>query len=205
MKRVLPFFAVLCLVLSLIFVPVQAADSYVFEYDLESAEPYLLDGAYIPEGIYDVQLCFTIDSSIDYSISSIDPIMIVYESTVVDGASVSVCEFTFDVINSVGDTSILAIICGAFSDMSYSAIAFNSSYNDSFKPLDPVSFNATSGYVVFTPVDTIPTLSGFVDSDVMSGVLDQVVVLLPIVLGVLVAYIAVRKGISFLCDFLSRS
>ena len=40
-------------------------------------------------------------------------------------------------------------------------------------------------------------LSGVVTSDLMSGVLDEIVALLPICIPVMVGFIALRKGISF--------
>ena len=40
-------------------------------------------------------------------------------------------------------------------------------------------------------------LSGVVTSDLMAGVLDEIVALLPICIPVMVGFIALRKGISF--------
>ena len=45
---------------------------------------------------------------------------------------------------------------------------------------------------------TVPTLSGTVTADMVKGVLDQILLLLPVVLPALIGFIAVRKGISFL-------
>ena len=56
-------------------------------------------------------------------------------------------------------------------------------------------------YPVF--VDDVPSLSGIVDSGMMSGVLDQVVSILPVVLVVVIGFIAIRKGIDFLRSFLA--
>ena len=41
-------------------------------------------------------------------------------------------------------------------------------------------------------------LSGVVTAEMLSGVLDEIVALLPVVIPVMVGFIALRKGISFL-------
>lgn len=46
--------------------------------------------------------------------------------------------------------------------------------------------------------NTVPTLSSTVTTDMIKGVLDQILLLLPVVLPTLIGFIAVRKGISFL-------
>lgn len=66
------------------------------------------------------------------------------------------------------------------------------------------------GTVVFypaveSPSPVGPSLSGVVDSGVMSGVLDQVVSLLPVVLVTIITFFATRKGIAFLRGFLAGS
>ena len=45
---------------------------------------------------------------------------------------------------------------------------------------------------------TVPTLATTVTADMVKGVLDQILLLLPVVLPALIGFIAVRKGISFL-------
>ena len=42
------------------------------------------------------------------------------------------------------------------------------------------------------------TLSSIVTADMISGVLDQIVGLLPVVLPTMIGFIGLRKGISFL-------
>lgn len=41
-------------------------------------------------------------------------------------------------------------------------------------------------------------LSGIVTSEMLSGVLDEIVALLPVVIPVMIGFIGLRKGISFL-------
>ncbi len=51
-------------------------------------------------------------------------------------------------------------------------------------------------------VETATTLTGVVDTDMISGVLNEVVGLLPIVIPVLIGFIGLRKGISFVRNIL---
>ena len=51
-------------------------------------------------------------------------------------------------------------------------------------------------------VETATTLTGVVNTDMISGVLNEVVGLLPIVIPVLIGFIGLRKGISFVRNIL---
>lgn len=51
----------------------------------------------------------------------------------------------------------------------------------------------------------MPMLTGVVTSDMVSGVLNEVVGLLPVVLPASISYIALRKGLSFLISTLRRA
>ena len=46
--------------------------------------------------------------------------------------------------------------------------------------------------------NTVATLASIVTADMIQGVLDQILALLPVLLPALIGFIAVRKGISFL-------
>ena len=54
--------------------------------------------------------------------------------------------------------------------------------------------------VVFTTVAAASSsvLSGVVTADMMSGALDEVIGLLPVAIPVMIGFIGLRKGISFL-------
>lgn len=45
---------------------------------------------------------------------------------------------------------------------------------------------------------TAATLAGIVTPEMMSGVLDEVIGLLPVIVPVMIGFIGLRKGISFL-------
>ena len=45
---------------------------------------------------------------------------------------------------------------------------------------------------------TASGLAGVVTADMLSGVLDEIVALLPVVIPVMIGFIGLRKGISFL-------
>lgn len=47
-------------------------------------------------------------------------------------------------------------------------------------------------------METTTTLAAIVTSDMMSGVLDEVIGLLPVIIPVLIGFIGLRKGISFI-------
>lgn len=49
------------------------------------------------------------------------------------------------------------------------------------------------------------TLSGIVTQDMMTGVFDEIIGLLPIVVPVTVGFIALRKGLSFLFSSLRKA
>lgn len=51
----------------------------------------------------------------------------------------------------------------------------------------------------------MPMLTGVVTSDMVSGVLNEVVGLLPVVLPASISYIALRKSLSFLTSTLRRA
>lgn len=51
-------------------------------------------------------------------------------------------------------------------------------------------------------MDTVSGLASVVTQDMLSGVLDEVIALLPIAIPVVIGFIALRKGISFLIGIL---
>ena len=53
-----------------------------------------------------------------------------------------------------------------------------------------------------TVTEVATTLSSVVNADMMGGVLDEIVGLLPIVIPVLIGFIGLRKGISFVRNIL---
>ena len=50
--------------------------------------------------------------------------------------------------------------------------------------------------------EAVGALSGIVTSSMLSGVLDEIVGLLPTILPVMIGFIALRKGISFVLNML---
>lgn len=58
---------------------------------------------------------------------------------------------------------------------------------------------------MFQTGDTTTTATGLaaiVDADMLGGVLDEIIGLLPVVLPVMIGFIALRKGISFVLNML---
>ena len=63
------------------------------------------------------------------------------------------------------------------------------------------TFPMNDGFTVtFIPLvtETEPHIIDFVSFDMLSGALDQIVALIPVVVGCIVAFVGIRKGISFL-------
>lgn len=58
---------------------------------------------------------------------------------------------------------------------------------------------------VNTVVEATTTLSEVVDADMLGGVLEEIVGLLPIVIPVLIGFIGLRKGISFVQSILQSA
>lgn len=53
-------------------------------------------------------------------------------------------------------------------------------------------------YAMNEGTNTAATLASIVTAEMIQGVLDQILALLPVLLPALIGFIAVRKGISFL-------
>ena len=53
-------------------------------------------------------------------------------------------------------------------------------------------------HVIVTVAETTSKLASVVTSEALSGVLDEVVGLLPVVIPVMIGFIGLRKGIGFL-------
>jgi len=58
------------------------------------------------------------------------------------------------------------------------------------------------GFPATDPVVATTVLSGIMTSDMLKGVLDEVVGLLPTILPVMIGFVALRKGISFILNML---
>lgn len=51
-------------------------------------------------------------------------------------------------------------------------------------------------------VETVTSLSTVIDSDMLGGVLDEIISLLPVCIPVLIGFIGLRKGIAFVQNIL---
>lgn len=61
------------------------------------------------------------------------------------------------------------------------------------------------GNVLLAASDVSLTLSNIVTSEMVGGVMDEIVGLLPIVIPVSIGYIGLRKGIGFLFNSLKKA
>lgn len=196
MKRIIPILVVLVLVISLTVVSVCAAETYYFDTSTFVDVPGYDGFRYnLPDGRY--TMTFHIPDTGDPDIPSgdlvSDPFDLVFYNE--DGfLSVSLAPefssgfidtFPFMMVYYPNNPDILVVLVPEGDD-----------------------FQVYDGSLPFTLTrldSDPPSLSGIVDSGMMSGVLDQVVSILPVVLVVIVAFIGIRKGIGFLRDLLASS
>lgn len=66
----------------------------------------------------------------------------------------------------------------------------------------PIAIHAAAAPVVRAAANSGTVLSGVVTADMMNGVLDEIIGVLPVCLPVLITFIGIRKGISFVIGIL---
>lgn len=202
MRRIVLLFLALVLCLSLLAVPALAAENQ--EYIFELVPPFSLYGdfvfagdgqmalyeGYVPEGSY--YLYLSVPESSDWELFFDSPISVDYSltnDTLLEEPFTYSCSLVYpDEIYSpeiwITDT--------------YGSHGFSAFLIFSFKGAE----NLTGGFIKLVPVNSSSRLCDIVSSDMLSGSIDEIVQLLPIVLVVIVAFIGIRKGISFLLQFL---
>ena len=198
MKRIFPVFLSLVLVFSFMLVTVSASES-IF---LNSDDCFEYIGLYcfptlVPEGKYSAVLT-------DFSGESfiIEPFEVLYEPIVYEGLDLCFSSAVVTPFECYGTLFNRIEFGYNMVDGNYVTFARLGHYSN---PNSGLSVAPSSSLELIPISSSAAPLSAVVDGDMMSGVLDQVVSLLPVVLGILVAYIAIRKGIGFLRGFLAGS
>lgn len=187
MKRFFALFVVLIFMVSAMCIPVFAAGLYQLDgYPEMSGEVYFRDFYldYLEFGYYDIDLY---NSENELIASSVSPW---HYSSPFDFDYVTVVQILFNG-QSVDDRYEICIAGG--SDHLVEVINPVHSFVD-----DPFAQKLT---IVFEPVSGSSSpvgLSSVVTSNMLSGVFDQIVALIPVSLGALIAFVGIRKGISFL-------
>lgn len=186
MKRFIAVLAVFALFLCLVPVPAQAAETYVFTYD-ESLKWPTCDSI-VPDGLYDVSLYIVEPDGLFLYTCSVSPVELVFNDPFSESFFVSPIIFYSE---QYDDLFECLIVPQTYEGRYY--FFFSDGKDDIFDSYEDFAF-------ILTRVEESgsPSLSDVVDTDVLGGVLDQVASLLPVVLVVIVAYIALRKGIRFL-------
>ena len=205
MKHIFPVFLALILVFSLICVPALAIDSFIFEFP-ENSEDGVAFGPALPDGFYNIK--FTLSGGIlpdPYILFSDSPVSLSFDFVEDESdGPYYFCETSFPLTSDLTGTSGNFTLVVA----SQGSSGFLRLYEGSTS-VSPVLLGAANCSVTFIPVTSCgslaPSLSGIVDSGMMSGVLDQVVSLLPVLIVSIVTFIATRKGIAFLRGFLAGS
>lgn len=196
--RVLAVFAAVLLMMTL-SIPTFAATEYVFEFDYEH-NAYFMAG-HLPEGKYRLlpsDFTHEFDGVLNAIHFEIDDVIDVKYCTESDDFSfqqyVTVCAIG-DPFVDLSSASALFVV-GILGDSTLAGFVFDDS---------SISLNVPSLRLV--PVDSSPTpsLSDYITADTIPNVLTEVVSLLPLALGALVSFIAIRKGISYLQSFLHSS
>ena len=193
-RRFVSLFMVLILAVPLLLVGVSAADDvsdrYVFQY-VDSG--VFVCSVPLPPGCYSL-------SFLDFDFGTI---YVSYDLEF-DGFLVSLHQFVFT--DDVGDSDVSLAICSNLDDDS-GAIEF---FLDGF-PFDlghlesdpAVDLSDPFFCFVFVPFEV--GLSSYLSPDSFSIAMDEVLLLIPVVLGVTVSYIGIRKGIAWLTQVLRNS
>lgn len=182
MKRVIMFLFVVLLV-SLMVVPVSAAT--VYDIPGKISQGGFRVYALIPAGYYTL----TVYTDTDVYVS--DPFFVSDEIVWSDQGLVGSCYSYLD-HEFVADLGVFA--CCVLTTV-------RGDYVETFVNFDG---EGEGLYSIERCVLTLQPLSTAAAGTDMTSVFSQILALLPIVVPVLVAYIALRKSISFLCGFLSR-
>lgn len=185
--RVLAVFAAVLLIMTL-SVPTFAATSYTFSVIDYDGEALHVCYSPLPQGLYYLEFD---------GIRTSSPINVIYDST--DGPPTCIVDDTFDfgVFSKSATVSIRldgTFVSGEFvADRTLVGIVIN----DRFMPFEGLMFIPAESEIVhlsdYVPVDTLPT------------VFNEIISLLPLALGALIGFIAIRKGIAYLQNFLHSS
>lgn len=191
MKHKLIVFLSFILIVSILAVPAFAADSSVYEFHFvgtsSDAHLFSLENV-VPEGFYVISFY---SPSFGMVFDSLEPVEISYAYN---------ADNDF-LLNYQSFSSALFLYEGENIEFEFGLFTDKSSYS-----FAGIGLNVQEGFfedVILTLTPVSPSLSAVVNSDMMSGVLDEIVALLPAVLAVIVGFIAIRKGVSFIRGIVS--
>lgn len=196
MKRVLCVLH-LALIVPLLLIPASASEEYVFEW--LNPEVMFLDYSFpLLEGCM-----FVFDGELplgSYDISSVS-----------SGVSISGClhydeliflEDQYDLPFWGAECALTVVVDQMACDVLFCAFYIPDDGFTVIVPVGDLSFDGYVDFLVLTSVVPALSLVDYVSGDSIACVLDQVVALLPVVLAVLVGYIAVRKVFAWIQGFL---
>ena len=161
-----------------LFEPVASLDD---SYVVSACNRTTMSSSYIPEGSYSVYCSVAVQSLLGSL-----PVSVQYQENsewdYISSHSFSLCGTagSFSVGRYNGTDSIY---------LETEVVSAGEPVTFYFLPLDP-------------PSSSVPSLSGIVDSGMLTGALDQVVSILPVLLVAIVSFIGIRKGISWLQNVL---
>lgn len=187
MKRILPLLLVVLLLASTMCMTASASSVYVFE-GYESV--FLVDNPPDP-GYYHLYLYMGSDYLKGFSNS---PVFLDFD----DGFSKTFPVGFFSIYHDSDE-------CYYLSDWDFFFDYFPESpiggYVDLYYSYDGLEYHVGDGFnlqVELVPASSSSSISDIVTSDMLTGSMDHIVDLLPVVLVVIVSFLGIRKGISFL-------
>jgi hypothetical protein len=199
-KRVLCLLLALVLIIPVLLLSGSASEIYVFDriprdimfYDVDH-DFLQVDGLFccagpVPAGTYSVSF-----SGYDGDAYFLSPITVFFDD-VVDIEGQSLPGVFVDCTLVIGDLHYVGqVVCVYLESEDMTAFA---ALPDS--PLYEALEYADSASFVPVTLSVVPHLADFISVDSISGVFDNLVSLLPACIGVLVIYISIRKGISWI-------
>lgn len=195
--RVLAVFAAVLLITAL-SIPAFAGTSYTF---FPTGADYYGENFVLPSGAYHINSSFSYGGS-DYRFSTVDPVFVSYgpiefPSESFDNACLINIPILIDQPFFPGAKSIDLFICTYSLDGDQLTVLLPS--------IDGNSVSHIGATIEFIPTSPTISLSDYLPADTLPAVLNEVLSLLPLALGVLVGFIAIRKGIAYLQNFLHSS
>lgn len=196
--RVFAVFAAVLLITAL-SIPAFAATSYVFS---PPDSGYFYGEEFrLPSGRYHIKSSFSYEG-ISYSLFTLEPVLISYTALDFNGEHYD-SAFLIDIPLEVEFDFLPDADC---IELFGSCVPWGDSYLTILRPsLDgnPVAYLGAT--IEFIPVGPSISLSDYLSADTLPAIFNEITALLPIALGVIVGYIAIRKGIAYLQNFLHSS
>lgn len=192
--RVLAVFAAVLLIMTL-SIPTFAATEYVFSSGESGGD--LICPTYVPEGRYSYKVTLKPGLAESMGISRIEP-----------GPPL---DFRYETTDNGDYCTLSANLTFIFKDGSSTVLnreIYLSSFDDGKNSFSQIAaYDASFDSIIVTRIDvpTLPSISDSLPADALPSVFNEIFSLLPLALGALAGFIAIRKGIAYLQNVLHSS